>query len=112
MEKNEGKKIPTLHRTCPECQGKVPRDRNTCSDCGARIRAAKWRREAEREADAGGFGPERTALSWGVPGGILLIGVAAVWFFIGWEAGYIYFYPPVLAAIGVYGVIKGLAGGR
>ena len=41
-----------------------------------------------------------------------MILIAVVWFVAGYIAGYIYFYPPILAAIGVYGVVKGIADGN
>ncbi len=41
--------------------------------------------------------------------GILMMVGAVVWFVVGWAAGYIFFYPPILFVIGVVALIKGLA---
>lgn len=38
--------------------------------------------------------------------------IAAVWFFGGLAAGYIFYYPPVLFIIGVVALIKGIADGN
>ena len=40
--------------------------------------------------------------------GILMMVGAIVWFVVGYMAGYIYFYPPVLFVIGLGTMIKGL----
>jgi len=42
--------------------------------------------------------------------GILMMAGAAVWFFGGLAAGYIFFYPPVLFLVGIGTVVKGLMG--
>lgn len=36
-----------------------------------------------------------------------MMAIAIVWFVIGWQAGYIYFYPPVLLVLGIVRVIQG-----
>jgi hypothetical protein len=50
-------------------------------------------------------------LNAGVIGGVLTILVAVAWFLLGLWAGRIFFYPPILAVIGVMAVLKGLLGG-
>ena len=105
-------KVPMLYRTCPECDSKVPGNKLCCPECGTNIKSARWKGEADREAERAGFGPERAALKMGVLGGIVLILAAAVWFYIGWQAGYVFYYPPILALIGLYGIVKGLGGGN
>lgn len=106
----EKKKI-TLTRTCPACGGKVPVNKSRCPECGENVVVARQNREA---AEAGGdaFAPEKAALNRGVVGGIAMIVIAGVWFYLGWQAGYIYYYPPIFAVIGVVGVVKGLAEGN
>jgi Sec-independent protein secretion pathway component TatC len=47
----------------------------------------------------------------GVFDGIIIMGVATVWFVGGLYFGYIFFFPPILFLIGVYTVIKGLIDG-
>lgn len=42
--------------------------------------------------------------------GVLMIVGAIVWFVVGWMAGFIYFYPPVLLVIGIGTCIKGMMG--
>lgn len=42
--------------------------------------------------------------------GVLMMVGAVVWFVLGWRAGFIYFYPPVLLVIGLVTFVKGLMG--
>jgi hypothetical protein len=101
-----------LLRTCPACGGKLePKERN-CTACGASYRAAKAEREEQREAEASGYAVERAGIHKGVLGGVLMMVAAAVWFVLGWTAGTIFFYPPILFVIGLYAVVKGLATGN
>jgi hypothetical protein len=44
----------------------------------------------------------------GVIGGVLMILIAVVWFVVGFAAGRIFFYPPILVLIGFGAIIKGL----
>lgn len=60
----------------------------------------------------GFFGPEKKGIQKGVLGGLAMIVIAVVWFVLGYTAGIIFFYPPVLLLIGVYAVIKGLITGN
>jgi len=66
-------------------------------------------RESERR-DA--FAPERAGIKAGVVGGIVMIAIAVVWFYLGWQAGFIFFYPPILALIGLVAILKGLLEGN
>jgi hypothetical protein len=43
----------------------------------------------------------------GVVGGLLMIVIAAVWFGLGYSAGRIFIYPPILACIGLVSIVKG-----
>jgi hypothetical protein len=66
------------------------------------------RRDAVRFGDAGS--PSRGWLGGvnaGIVGGLVMILIAAVWFIAGLAAGIIFFYPPILAVIGVIAIIKG-----
>ncbi len=45
--------------------------------------------------------------SSGVVGGLLMMVIAAVWFFAGYAAGRIFIYPPILFIIGFVAMIKG-----
>jgi hypothetical protein len=45
----------------------------------------------------------------GVVGGVLMIVIAVVWFGLGLLANRIFFYPPILAVIGIASIVKGIA---
>ena len=70
----------------------------------------KRRKSRRRRPAAGGgaFELEMKAIDKGMLGGILLMVIAAVWFFLGLAGGYIFFYPPILFIFGLYGFFKGL----
>lgn len=100
---------PTLHRTCPVCNERYPVTEHVCPACGTRHATAT----AEREAVEGSaFAAEKKGIAAGVVGGLTMIGIAVVWFVGGYMAGYIFYYPPVLAVIGLWAVVKGLATGN
>ncbi|MBC7852955.1 MAG: hypothetical protein IAF94_05925 [Pirellulaceae bacterium] len=56
--------------------------------------------------------PEKRGFSSGVLGGLGIMAVAAVWFFVGLQNNYIFFYPPVLFVAGLIGFVKGLIDGN
>ena len=60
----------------------------------------------------GFFGPERKGIDHGIVGGLTMMGIAAVWFMIGYDMGYVFFYPPFLFVIGIYAFIKGIFTGN
>ena len=60
----------------------------------------------------GFFGPEKAALRMGALGGLLLMVIAIVWFVLGLMIDRIFFYPPVLFCIGLFGFFKGLFSGH
>lgn len=99
-----------LKKRCPACDQQYPADQSRCPACGASYTAARI--EKNNPEDGDGFGPERKGVAAGVVGGIVMIVIAALWFFGGLAAGYIFYYPPILALIGVYAVFKGLATGN
>lgn len=77
------------------------------------IRLKKLKEAAEEEEDTGGFfGAEKKGMKKGVLGGVAMITIAIVWFVVGYAAGYIFYYPPILLVIGVVAVIKGLVDGN
>ncbi|HQQ98670.1 MAG TPA: hypothetical protein PLX35_15470, partial [Cyclobacteriaceae bacterium] len=61
---------------------------------------------------AEGLSPEKKAMKLGALGGIIMIVVAVVWFFVGLYNDIIFFYPPILLLIGIYTLVKGLAKGN
>jgi hypothetical protein len=68
---------------------------------------AKAARQPRVVFEQGWFGN----INSGVLGGLLMIVIAAAWFGLGLMGGRIFFYPPVLAVIGLMSVFKGMAGG-
>jgi hypothetical protein len=81
-------------------------------DSGPKRRRPKLRREEARglgvSFEPGWFG----SMNAGVIGGLLMILIAVVWFVVGLAGGIIFFYPPVLAVIGLIAIAKGLSGGN
>jgi predicted lipid-binding transport protein (Tim44 family) len=69
---------------------------------------ARADRQARREAgvvfEEGWFG----SVNSGMVGGLLMMGIAVLWFFAGLAGGVIFIYPPVLFVIGVVSLLKGL----
>jgi len=74
-------------------------------------RQAREAELAEREA-AADSSLEAQGLKGGVLGGIAIMAVALIWFFVAYEGGVIFFYPPILFMIGFWGFIKGLIDGN
>lgn len=70
--------------------------------------AAADMQRAQGEKYSHGFGLEQRAWDMGMLGGILMMGIAAVWFFAGLAAGYIFFYPPILFVIGLAAFCRGM----
>jgi hypothetical protein len=58
------------------------------------------------------FRHEKRGIERGVLGGLAMIAIAAIWFYVGWQCGRVFFYPPILFVIGVFAVIKGLVTGN
>ena len=62
--------------------------------------------------DEGFFGPEKRGIDKGVLGGITMMVIAVVWFGVGWMAGFVFFYPPILFLFGLFAFFKGLLTGK
>lgn len=75
-------------------------------------RLVQLERQAKEDEDTGTFSPEKKAIQKGVLGGLGMMAIAVIWFVVGWMSGYIYFYPPILFAIGIYALIKGIRNGN
>lgn len=103
-------RAPQLRLKCPECEFRMPPGVRLCPECGTSYTAAKRQRD-HAETD-GAFDLEMKAIDKGVIGGILLIVVAGVWFYFGYQAGRIFFYPPILAFFGVVAIVNGLTDNR
>lgn len=102
--------LPAAGRVCPTCGTEIPAGSNRCPKCIAAQAVVRDRIRTEDKGDF--FEPERKALDKGVLGGLLLIVIAIVWFVAGLAADVIFYYPPVLLIIGIFGVFKGLATGN
>lgn len=58
------------------------------------------------------FAPEKRGLDAGMFGGLIMMGIAAVWFLGGLAFGVIFLYAPILFVIGVFGFLRGLLTGN
>ena len=59
-----------------------------------------------------GFGWEHRGWDKGMVGGLAMMGIAAVWFFVGLACGIVFYYPPILFVIGLVGFFRGLFTGN
>ena len=84
-------------------------DNETINALKRQIEQSKVR---ERDNSGGFFDIEKKGIRKGVLGGIIIIVIAVGWFFLGLATDRIFFYPPVLAIIGIVAIIKGLADGN
>ena len=86
---------------CGGCGASFSSAAARCPSCGvARRRAAR--------PEGGAFELEQRAMNKGVLGGVGLIVVAVIWFVVGYLNGFIFYYPPVLAVLGLIAIGKGL----
>ncbi len=81
---------------------------------GEKLMSVKRARQrfADRDKGSDTFAPERKGMDMGMLGGILMMGAAAAWFFIGLAVGIFFPYPLVLFVIGIYAFLKGLVTGN
>lgn len=77
-----------------------------------RISALEQEAAHEEATEGGFFAMEQKGIQKGAMGGVIMIVISVVWFVLGWQAGYIYYYPPILFCIGVYALVKGLIKGN
>ncbi len=77
-----------------------------------RLLAIEQRAKEEEQTANGSFAPEKAGIKKGLMGGVIMLLIAIVWFVVGLAAGYVFYYPPILAIIGIYAIIKGLAKGN
>ncbi|WP_157637783.1 hypothetical protein [Flexithrix dorotheae] len=69
--------------------------------------------EAQQSEDDGDFfAPEKSGLKKGIFGGVLMMVIALVWFFVGLAGDVIFYYPPILFVIGLIGFIRGIFQGN
>lgn len=98
---------------CPVCKKETTSIIRNCQNCNADLEEYRSNRnksyEGTEDIDLGrGYGMESLILRLGPIGGIILMVLAAVWFFGALSNGDIYFYPPILFGIGVYGTIMAI----
>ncbi len=77
-----------------------------CMDCHARVEAAEMAMRARAEAEPKSL--EGNLINGGSIVGLLTMLAAAVWFIGGLSVGVVFFYPPILFLIGLFGFLKGL----
>ena len=65
----------------------------------------------KEEGQSDGGGRSGLAIHPAITAGVCMMIGAAVWFFLGLAAGYIYFYPPVMFVLGIVSIVKGFTGG-
>jgi hypothetical protein len=59
-----------------------------------------------------GFGWEHRGWDKGVMGGVWMMAIAALWFFVGMYFGRVFFYPVILFVVGLVGFFRGLLTGN
>jgi hypothetical protein len=113
---------------CPDCKSilQVPNSGDSDSQGAATASDDPYREEVANQAvreprersavdaelpppkkatpEKGGFG----TINGGAGGGILMMVIAVVWFVVGWWAGRIFIYPPILFIIGLVSFIRAL----
>jgi hypothetical protein len=112
---NNRKFNPELGVVCSLTQAKPSFEGNCATfslDKPEAERLLKLEQEAKAEDITQGSSPEAAGIRKGVLGGVIMLVVAVVWFFGGLATGYVFFYPPILAVIGIYAIIKGIGTGN
>lgn len=125
---------------CPNCNNQNSKDACFCMECGEKLtpgekiefnqvtkpsipdsnkteriqhnHITKSNNFTSTKNDGGFFAPEKKGIEMGVIGGILMMGIAAIWFFGGLACDRVFFYPPILFIIGLYAFFKGLTKGN
>ena len=69
-------------------------------------------RRSRGSSGGGFFGPEKKGLDAGVIGGLAMMGIATVWFIGGLAMGILFYYPPILFVIGLFGFLRGMFSGN
>lgn len=78
-----------------------------CMSCHAQVEAAEMAMRARAEAEPRSL--EGNLVNGGSIVGLLTMLAAVVWFVGGLAAGVVFFYPPILFFVGLFGFLKGLA---
>jgi ribosomal protein L40E len=93
----------SVQRSCRECRAKFPIEAAQCPSCGAEYRASRPPPDDSFESRAA----DKGALA-----GVGMVVLAVVWFVVGYSYGRIFFYPPVLAVVGVAAIVGSRAKAR
>lgn len=98
---------------CPKCKKETPSIFRICQNCKSDLEQYKADRnkalEGTGDHDLGsGFALESIIINLGPVGGILIMVISIFWFFYDLMIDKIYFYPPALFFIGLYGLISGI----
>lgn len=96
---------------CPNCGAELEEDAIYCTKCGYELPERKVEEKGGRE-EGGFWDIEKGGINKGVLGGIIMMAIAVIWFFVALSFGWIFFYPPILFLIGLYAFIKGLLTGN
>ena len=101
-ESGSGGGKPTVRRTCPGCDEKVPGRKTICPECGVDMDALL---KEQRYGSRNGPLPIETEYdlirNYGPRGGALAMVFALVWFGWGLSQDVIFFYPPLLFVFGL-----------
>lgn len=97
---------------CKSCAAKVVAPQKSFNIKEKEGRTEQGSRISRKKQSNGAFDLELFGIEKGVLGGIVMIAIAAVWFFGGLAAGYIFFYPPILFIIGIFAIFKGIISGK
>ena len=90
---------PRRNRSRRSSSGRAKRSSSSRSKRGA---SSRNRRSRESAATSGGV------FNKGTLGGLAMMVIATVWFFVALQGGVIFFYPPVMFVLGLGSVISGL----
>lgn len=97
---------------CPRCGKEQVADTKFCGNCGAIVTQTPGPQpgvlNSSKSQDKGFFWwPEKADSQKRVVGGIIMMAIAVVLFFIGLSFGWFFFFSPILFLIGLYFLIKG-----
>lgn len=95
---------PPLHR-----ERRRERDLDDDDDLDDVPRKKKRKKPKPRRSSGGGGGG--IAINPEIVSGLLMMVGAVVWFILGLSKGIIFFYPPVLFALGIAAIVRGFMGG-
>jgi hypothetical protein len=94
---------------CPACGYRYEAELGACPGCGVTARTARTR-QADRADE--GIAPGGGALFWGVRGGSILLGMAAISMLAGICFGRVLVLPVIPAIVGVLLIVRGLLRGN